>query len=157
MYARALRSALVINPAATPHPPTREVQAVTLSTQGRTALRRHLLLALLILGFVLGVLPAAQAASYTSLPSMSPSPVSMAPKPPGSTLAARSWGSTSTALVFGLHGFLADGGVFTPLDVPFPGAIGTEAFGINPRGQIRGVLLDSSFGVHGFLATPDKK
>jgi probable HAF family extracellular repeat protein len=37
---------------------------------------------------------------------------------------------------------------FTPIDVP--GAFGTNAFGINPSGQIVG-RYDDSTGVHGFL------
>ena len=61
---------------------------------------RHLLLALLTLGFLLGVLPAAQAASYT----------------------------------------------FTPIDVPFPGAFDTGAYGINAHGQIVGYYSDSTGG-----------
>jgi probable HAF family extracellular repeat protein len=51
----------------------------------------------------------------------------------------------------GQHGFVYAAGVFTPLDVPFSGAIG-----INDRGQIVGVYNDSS-GQHGFLATPDRR
>jgi hypothetical protein len=54
----------------------------------------------------------------------------------------------------GQHGFLYDGGVFTPIDVP--GASQTLAIGINPRGQIVGFYSDST-GQHGFLATPKKK
>jgi len=38
---------------------------------------------------------------------------------------------------------------FTTIDVP--GALNTQAFGINPAGQIVGDYLDSSFGQHGFL------
>jgi probable HAF family extracellular repeat protein len=54
----------------------------------------------------------------------------------------------------GTHGFLYVAGVFTPLDVPFSGALFTEAFGINNLGQIVGFYPDSSGGTHGFLATP---
>ena len=42
----------------------------------------------------------------------------------------------------GLHGFLYDGGVFTPIDVP--GAFATFASGITPRGQIVGFYGDST-------------
>src|SRR5436309_14507340 len=40
---------------------------------------------------------------------------------------------------------------FTPIDVPFPGAFNTRALGINARGQIVGIYLDSSEEQHGFL------
>jgi probable HAF family extracellular repeat protein len=52
------------------------------------------------------------------------------------------------------HGFLYVAGVFTPLDVPFSGALFTEAFGINNLGQIVGFYSDGSGRAHGFLATP---
>ena len=54
----------------------------------------------------------------------------------------------------GEHGFLYDGGVFAPIDVP--GVSSTFARGINPRGQIVGSYGDST-GLPGFLATPKKK
>src|SRR5436309_13749043 len=40
---------------------------------------------------------------------------------------------------------------FTPIDVPLPGAHNTRAFGINARGQIVGIYLDSSEAQHGSL------
>ena len=46
------------------------------------------------------------------------------------------------------HGFLLSGGLLTTIDVP--GAILTEAFGINERGDIVGVYEDAA-GLHGFL------
>ncbi len=39
---------------------------------------------------------------------------------------------------------------FTPLDVPFPGAVHTQAFGINTAGQIVGEFTDPG-SFHGFL------
>jgi probable HAF family extracellular repeat protein len=51
-------------------------------------------------------------------------------------------------LLGGRHGAQAASFAFTPLDVP--GAISTEARGINPRGQIVGIYADST-GEHGFL------
>jgi probable HAF family extracellular repeat protein len=41
---------------------------------------------------------------------------------------------------------------FTTIDPPV--SFGTEAFGINPSGQIVGFFEDSSFVQHGFLASP---
>src|SRR6266542_2245758 len=52
-----------------------------------------------------------------------------------------------TAEIF--HGFLYTGGTFTTIDVP--GAIRTNAFGINDAGQIVGFFQDTSGGTHGFL------
>jgi hypothetical protein len=57
-------------------------------------------------------------------------------------------------LLGGRHVAQAASFTFTPIDVP--GAIYTEAYGINPRGQIVGPYFDST-GEHGFLATPKKK
>ena len=54
----------------------------------------------------------------------------------------------------GRHVAQAASFTFTPIDVP--GAISTEASGINPSGQIVGTYNDST-GEHGFLATPTKK
>jgi hypothetical protein len=42
-------------------------------------------------------------------------------------------------------------GEFTKIDVPFPGASGTFALGINPQGDIVGQYFDSSFVPHSFL------
>src|SRR5712692_540469 len=39
---------------------------------------------------------------------------------------------------------------FTPINVPFAGVTFTEAFGINPLGQVVGFYFDSG-GEHGFL------
>jgi hypothetical protein len=52
------------------------------------------------------------------------------------------------------HGYLDTGGSFTQIDVP--GAIGTEAFGINDAGQIVGRFDTGSpvsFSGHGYLDT----
>jgi len=49
------------------------------------------------------------------------------------------------------HGFLDTGGVFTTIDVP--GALLTQAIGINNTGQIVGTFRNET-GTHGFLATP---
>jgi hypothetical protein len=46
------------------------------------------------------------------------------------------------------HGFLLSRGVFSSIDVP--GAILTNAFGINERGEIVGVYEDAA-GFHGFV------
>ena len=47
------------------------------------------------------------------------------------------------------HGFLLDGGAFTSID--FPGALSTEAHGINDLGQIVGSYSDSNHFTHAFL------
>ena len=47
------------------------------------------------------------------------------------------------------HGFLLDDGHFTTIN--FPGAIYTEALGINPQGRIVGEYQDTAFASHGFL------
>jgi hypothetical protein len=57
---------------------------------------------------------------------------------------------TDTAAVN--HGFLLSRGVFTSFD--FPGAIFTDAAGVNPGGIIVGVYVDSTNVVHGFIRTP---
>ena len=49
------------------------------------------------------------------------------------------------------HGFLLRNGVLTTLDVPFEGAIGTQANDINSSGVIVGVWVDGAFTVHGFV------
>jgi uncharacterized membrane protein len=48
------------------------------------------------------------------------------------------------------HGFVFERGVFTQIDVPFPGVLGTLATGINDQGQIVGVYSDNK-GLHGFI------
>ena len=48
----------------------------------------------------------------------------------------------------GCHGFLLSKGTFTTIDVP--GAFGTTARGINPKGNIVGFFFDAT-GFHGFL------
>jgi hypothetical protein len=50
------------------------------------------------------------------------------------------------------HGFLLSNGAFTSFD--FPGAIFTDAAGINPSGVIVGIYVDSAGNVHGFIRTP---
>src|ERR1700733_13826431 len=45
----------------------------------------------------------------------------------------------------------ASAGQFTEIDVPFSGATGTAALGINSQGDIVGVYQDSSFNLHNFL------
>jgi probable HAF family extracellular repeat protein len=54
--------------------------------------------------------------------------------------------------IFSGDGFLDIGGSFFQLD--FPGALATQAEGINNLGQIVGFYVDANGGVHGFLATP---
>jgi probable HAF family extracellular repeat protein len=50
------------------------------------------------------------------------------------------------------HGFLLKGGMFTTID--FPGAVYTEALGMNARGQIVGEYIDAiKMASHGFLLT----
>ncbi len=49
----------------------------------------------------------------------------------------------------GAHGFLLSRGNFTSFD--FPGARGTNAFGINSRGDIVGGYLDTGLKIHGYL------
>jgi hypothetical protein len=43
------------------------------------------------------------------------------------------------------------GGVFTTVDVPFPGATATALVNISPTGQITGSYLDSHGAAHGLL------
>jgi hypothetical protein len=50
------------------------------------------------------------------------------------------------------HGFIYDNGSFATID--FPGASGTEAWGINDGGEIAGNYIDSSGNSHGFVANP---
>src|SRR5437867_857877 len=52
-----------------------------------------------------------------------------------------------------LHGFLLSGGVYTTLDDPFVGTIGTVARGINDTGEIVGYFGNAS-GDHGLLFNP---
>jgi probable HAF family extracellular repeat protein len=47
------------------------------------------------------------------------------------------------------HGFLWQGGSFTPIDVP--GAVHTVAFGVNDAGAVVGGYTDSSGTVHSFI------
>jgi probable HAF family extracellular repeat protein len=51
----------------------------------------------------------------------------------------------------GTHGFLDTGGSFTTIDVP--GAVFTNAYGINDSGQIVGRFGDATGNFHGFLDT----
>ena len=51
----------------------------------------------------------------------------------------------------GAHGFLFDDGVFSTINVPFPGAFNTTAQDINARGEIVGNYRDSNFLEHGYL------
>ena len=46
------------------------------------------------------------------------------------------------------------GGIFTMINVPFPGVISTLAEGINDAGQIVGLYQFADLRIHGFLATP---
>jgi hypothetical protein len=50
------------------------------------------------------------------------------------------------------HSFLLSNGVFTSFDPP--GAIFSDAAGINPGGIIVGIYVDSANAVHGFIRTP---
>ena len=52
------------------------------------------------------------------------------------------------------HGFLDDHGLFSKVDVPFPGATFTVLLANNSRGQLVGYYGDSSGQQQGFLATP---
>jgi hypothetical protein len=60
----------------------------------------------------------------------------------------------------GLHGFLRNpGGTFTTFDVPSAGSTpkGTQAFAINPAGEITGFYfetIDTNTAFHGFLRIP---
>jgi probable HAF family extracellular repeat protein len=47
------------------------------------------------------------------------------------------------------HGFLWQGGSFTPIDVP--GAVDTVAFGVNDAGAVVGRYTHSSGTVHSFI------
>ena len=49
----------------------------------------------------------------------------------------------------GSHGFLLQGGVFSPID--FPLATSTTAFGINDSGEIAGLYSDATGDTHGFI------
>lgn len=49
----------------------------------------------------------------------------------------------------GCHGFLLDEGTFTTVDVP--GAVGTQAGGIDRRSEIVGFFIDGTGALHGFL------
>lgn len=63
-------------------------------------------------------------------------------------------GSYNVGAVQQLHGFLLDGGNFTPIDVPFANSSSTKAFGINGQGQTVGGYFQSSARggtSHGFL------
>ena len=55
------------------------------------------------------------------------------------------------------HGFVDDQGVFTKVDVPFPGTTYTALLGNNPRGQLVGYYGNGSDEDQCFLATPRKK
>jgi hypothetical protein len=58
--------------------------------------------------------------------------------------------------VVGSHGFLLSAGDlvdFTEIDFPAAGVQGTQARGINPRGDVVGAYVDSSGADHGFIAT----
>src|SRR3954470_19168187 len=48
------------------------------------------------------------------------------------------------------HGFIYDHGSFTILDVPFPGALHTEAYGINNRGEVVGTYSTATT-YYGFI------
>ena len=50
------------------------------------------------------------------------------------------------------HGFLDSTGTFRNID--FPGAINTEALGVNDSGEIAGSCTDSAGQAHGFLVLP---
>ena len=52
------------------------------------------------------------------------------------------------------HGFVYSNGQFS--DVDYPGAISTQAFGVNASGIVSGTYLDAGFESHGFIATPVK-
>lgn len=59
-------------------------------------------------------------------------------------------------LVFGglePHGFVLSGGQFTAFDVPFAGAVFTNAMGINNKGKIVGRYIDANAFDFGSIAT----
>jgi uncharacterized membrane protein len=55
-----------------------------------------------------------------------------------------------------IHGFVRNNGVFTTVDVTFPGGTAqqTEIFSINANGEIVGLYFDSNGGQHGFRGVP---
>ncbi len=50
------------------------------------------------------------------------------------------------------HGFILNGGEYTPFD--FPGAMASMPYGINAAGVIVGVYLSSDMAVHGYVRIP---
>ena len=112
-------------------------------------MRRHLLLALLTLGFLLGVLPVAPAASYTF------TTIDV----PGATITGAQ-GISPRGQIVGQyqeasgvnHGYLLSDGSFTTIDPPGP--TNTAAQGINAKGQIVGFYAASGSVDHGSVATP---
>jgi hypothetical protein len=102
--------------------------------------RHHFPVVLLLLGFLLGVVPVAQAAgrifSRFEVPFVSP-PSTKAPKVQnGGSSSGPSSASVASAPVY----------TFTKLDVPFAGARNTVAWGINGSRQIVGNYFDSTRG-----------
>jgi uncharacterized membrane protein len=68
------------------------------------------------------------------------------------TEVAGAFGADPTDPTVPNQGFLLTGGRFATLNVP--GAVSTNAVGIDERGRIVGDFLDPAGAVHGFLATP---
>lgn len=62
----------------------------------------------------------------------------------------RAWENTDTANV--AHSFLLNKATFTSFDRP--GAVFSDAAGINPSGVIVGIYVDSAGNVHGYIRTP---
>jgi len=145
----------VINPAATPHPPTKRYKRTSQHKDGPgpappsatcssdTGLRAR----------VFSRPP--RPPLIPSLPSMSPSPVSWHRSLRVKPSAARSWGLLDS-IGFGLHGFLADGGVFTR-SMSLPRCYWNRSLRDQPSRQIVGYYFDSSFGVQWLSCDPDKK
>ena len=75
---------------------------------------------------------------------------SQKPWPRASTTVARSWARYVDADGTE-HGFLLDDGVFTTIDHPDAGPLGTAAIGLNDRGQIVGFYAGADGPNHGFL------
>lgn len=84
------------------------------------------------------------AAGYTSLPGVQAS-MNNGATPDGNKIVG-----LYTDMITGLtHGYVIDYGTFTPFDVP--GSNLTNAWDINPQGEIVGAFRDTKGKVHGFL------
>ena len=84
------------------------------------------------------------------LPSMFRSSVRKPLLPRGSMITEILWETYADGA--GIHGFSLSEGTFTKIDVP--GAILTDVWGINNRGDIVGRYTDNQLVVHSFLGIP---